>query len=178
MHRRLLPLTLLAGVALGAAATDVAHPPATPPSPTTAARPDPPTSTPRPDSADEAVAVARTFATAARTWTAETYTTAWRTQLTLAAPGYRRALRQARPTAAQVQALRAERARAHATVLGTERDPRVALPRARVIVSLQERTDTAHGALAARTRNEVRLEQRDGRWRVTGWTLLAGDDRP
>src|SRR4051812_10246119 len=105
MRRRLLPLALLAGLAVGAAATDAAHPPTAPPPPAAQRRLREPSPTPQPAPADPAVAVARAYATAARSWTAATYRTAWERQLALAAPGYRRALRAARPTAAQIRAL-------------------------------------------------------------------------
>jgi hypothetical protein len=72
--------------------------------------------------------------------------------------------------------LDADRAEARATVVRSEHDPRVRPPRARVVVWLDEHLRTGQITRSSRTRNEVRLARHDGRWRVTGWTLLPDED--
>jgi hypothetical protein len=175
MIRLRTPL-LIAGIALGVAATNAAHPiqpPTTPERP--AARP---TTTPKPTSPTtshrEPLRLARAYALAATNWTARTRMAAWQRELVLAAPEYARALGAARPTRTRLRALRTERARSRATVVRADIDPQVRLPRVRVLVALRERTSSVAGTLAGQTRNEVLLEHSGGRWRVTGWSVLPG----
>lgn len=124
---------------------------------------------------DGAVTVARRYALAARNWTAHSYPSSWRAQLALATGPYRRGLRAARPTWAQLRVLRADRASNLAVVTRAARDPRVRDPRARVLVWLEERTTAGGQVLAGTTGNEVRLRRRHGGWRVTGWTAVPGN---
>jgi hypothetical protein len=150
--------------------------------PPRAARPAPagvtPSSSPRsraPIVVEDAITVARAYALTARNWTAATYERSWRRQLTLAAGAYRRQLRAARPTRAQLVALKSDMAASSATVTRVQPDARVRAPRARVVVWLAERTHAAGQTITGMTRNEVRLHRaREGRWRVTGWTALPG----
>ena len=123
------------------------------------------------------VDAARAYALAARNWTARSYTRSWRRQLTLTAGAYHRQLHAARPSRAQLAALEADAASSTATVTRVEADVRVRVPRARVVVWLVERTHAAGQTITGTTRNEVRLHRaRDGRWRVTGWTALPGQE--
>jgi hypothetical protein len=143
---------------------------------TPSARATPPSSSrPRASEIDAAVAVARAYALAARNWTARDYPAAWRHQLALATRYYRSQLQAARPTRAQLTAMRTDRAASSATVLKITRDPSVRTPRARVLVWLDERTRAAGQTVAGTTRNQVLLRRSpSGRWRVTGWTAIPG----
>ena len=175
---RLRTPLLVAAIALGVAATNAAHPIQSPstrapqrPSaqPTAMSKPASPAASQR-----EPLRVARAYALAATNWTARTRMAAWRRELALAAPGYARALRDARPTGAQLRALRVERVRSHTRITGADIDPQVRAPRARVLVAMRERTSSVAGALAGETHNQVLLEHSGGRWRVTGWSVLPG----
>ena len=129
------------------------------------------------DTADPVLATARAYALTARNWTAGTYRRAWRRELALTAATYRRQLRAARPTDAQLGALKTDAAASSATVTRIQRDARVPAPRARVLIWLAERTNVAGQTVTGTTRNEVRLlRRRDGRWRVIGWTALPGPE--
>jgi hypothetical protein len=118
------------------------------------------------------ISVARAYALAARTWSADTYELAWRRELELADGSYRRALVRARPTRTQVAALRADGAASRATVVRIV--PLVHGPRARVVVDLDERTTSGGQVVSAITRNEIRLRRFASRWRVVGFSALPG----
>jgi hypothetical protein len=139
-----------------------------------------PSNSPRPRAPviDGAITVARAYALAARNWTARTYVSAWRRQHALATGRYRNQLAAARPTRAQLAALRTDAAASSATALRVERDARVRGPHARVVVWLDERTHAAGQTIAGTTRNQVLLRlDRTGRWRVTGWTAIPGEGK-
>ncbi len=117
--------------------------------------------------------VATLYALAATNWTAEDRLAAWRRELALAAPAYRRQLGRARPTSRQRHALRQDGARNHATVTRVQLQRRAGA-QARVTVWVTERTSSGTGTLVGETRNRVRLQRRpDGRWRVSGWTAAT-----
>jgi hypothetical protein len=168
MNRR---AALLAFAALGA----LGHSGSPTPTPTPAPSTPSPAGIPQWPALDETITIAGRYALAARNWNAPSYRTAWRRQLALATGPYRRELRAARPTRAQLAALRADNASSLAVATRIQRDRRVRLPAARVLVWLGERTSAAGQVLSGATRNEVRLRRRGGRWRVTGWTALPGD---
>lgn len=178
MLARLRAPLLVAGIALGVAATNAAHP-VQPPTTRAPERPTAaPTVIPRSPSPAashrEQLRVARAYALSATNWTARTRMAAWQRELALATPEYARALQQTRPTRVRLRALRTERARSRATLTRADIDPQVRPPRARVLVALRERTSSVAGTLAGETRNQVLLEHRGGRWRVTGWSVLPG----
>lgn len=127
---------------------------------------------------DPAVATAARYALAARNWTPATYRRSWQAQLALAAGSYRRALLAARPDARYLAGLREEGARSQAQIADIERDPTIARPAARVIVTLAEVTLAAGQAIRGPTVNRVDLRLIDGRWRVIGWTVIPGAGGP
>jgi 3D (Asp-Asp-Asp) domain-containing protein len=134
-------------------------------------RPSPTPIAPRPASA--VLPLARAYALAARTWSADTFERAWRREVELAAGSYRRALLQSRPTRAQLAALRADAAASTATVVRITST--VTDARARVVVELDEHTRSGGLAVAGITRNEIRLRRVASRWRVVGFSALPGE---
>jgi hypothetical protein len=127
---------------------------------------------PRPRATPAAVAVATRFAVTARTWTASTRLNVWRSTLALTAGPYRRELLAARPTSAQLIALRDDNASSTATVVAIA--PAIRAHHAIVDVSLRERTIAAGTSLDGITRNRVELRLRNGDWRVVGFTAIPG----
>jgi hypothetical protein len=123
---------------------------------------------------DPAVDVARRYALAARNWTPATYKGSWERQIELAGGGYRRALVAKRPGPRELAALRGDRARSKARVLGAERDRHVHAPAARVLVALDEITEAGGQTIHGATLNEVRLRRRVSGWQVVGWTVIPG----
>lgn len=123
---------------------------------------------------DPVLDTARRFALAARNWAPATYRASWERQVALAGGGYRRALIAKRPGHRELVALRKDRARSQARVLVAERDRRVRVPSARVLVTLDEITYAGGQSIRGPTHNEVRLRRRGARWRVVGWTVLPG----
>jgi len=123
---------------------------------------------------DPALEPAARYALAARNWTPATYTRSWERQLVLAAGRYRRELAGRRPARAELAALRADASSSAARLVRAERDPRVVDPRARVLVTLQERTQATGQQIDGETVNEVKLRRLGARWRVVGWSVLPG----
>ncbi len=160
MHRRLLNPLLVVALLVGAAGIG----------------PDVPRqsdSRPREDAHGGAVRTASVYALVARNRTAGNRLTAWRCEIALASPAYRRELRRARPSRADLITLRLDHASASAQVVGARPDPSRTLPRARVVVTLRERIVTRDEQLTSETVNEVLLNHHRGIWLVTRWTLSA-----
>ena len=126
---------------------------------------------------DPAVGVAARYALAARNWTAATYLASWRRQLSLAGGRYRRELFAARPGPTELGQLREEGSSSKASPVRAERDPTVESPQARVIVTLRETTVANGQTIDGQTVNQVMLREIDGRWQVTGWTVIPGVSR-
>lgn len=126
---------------------------------------------------DPVVAVATRYALAARNWTAATYLASWRRQLSLAGGRYRRELFAARPGSTELGQLREEGSSSKASAVRAERDPTVESPQARVIVTLRETTVANGQTIDGQTVNQVTLREIDGRWQVTGWTVIPGVSR-
>lgn len=125
----------------------------------------------------EAVRVAVAYALATRNWSARTLRASWRAQHDVAAGAYRRSLNRARPRRGELDELTAARASSIAT-LAAPPTIRRSHRRAAVTVTLHERTATAGAVANATTANQVLVQLADGRWRVTGWTVLPGTDGP
>ncbi|MBE2320381.1 hypothetical protein DVA67_030740 [Solirubrobacter sp. CPCC 204708] len=171
MDRRLRIPLLVGCLAVGVAATNATQPVELPkPAPAANATPGPPP-------ADrQAARVATAYALTATNWTSRTRLTAWRRELALAAPDYRRQLRRTRPTRSWLRALRIERASSRSTVVAVEQVAAVRGSRARVLVTLRERTATSRGTLVGETRNQVLLQRSHGEWQVTRWTVFATEE--
>ncbi len=168
-----LAAVIVVGVATVAGGADQASAP-TPSASVPAAATPPVGEVARPATADPVLATARAYALAARNWTAATYRRAWRRELALTAGRYRRQLRAANPTDAQLGALTTDAAASSATVTRIQRDAHVPTPRARVLIWLAERTNVAGQTITGTTRNEVRLRRAGRDWKVTAWTALPG----
>lgn len=125
---------------------------------------------------DPVVAVATRYALAARNWTAATYLASWQRQVSLAGGRYRRELSAARP-ATELDQLREEASSSKASLIRAERDPTVESPESRVIVTLRETTVANGQRIDGQTVNQVTLHEADGRWQVTGWTVIPGPSR-
>jgi hypothetical protein len=125
-------------------------------------------------SRDPAVDIARRYALAARNWTSTSYRASWKVQIRLAGGRYRRELLSTRPDAAQLAALKRERAASRARVVHAQRDRAVPSPAAQVFLVLDETTVAGGQTIRGPTLNEVRLSSRRGRWRVTAWTVIPG----
>jgi hypothetical protein len=123
---------------------------------------------------DPAVDIARRYALAARNWTSTSYRASWEILIRLAGGRYRRELVSTRPDAAQLAALKRERAASRARVVHAQRDRAVPPPAAQVFVVLDETTVAGGQTIRGHTLNEVRLSSRRGRWRIIGWTVIPG----
>lgn len=126
---------------------------------------------------DPVVALAARYALAARNWTPGTYVSSWQQQISLAGEPYRRELSAARPGSAELGQLRNEGSRSQASLVRAERDPTVAPPNGRVIVTLQETTVANGQTIGGQTVNQATLREVGGRWQVTGWTVIPGASR-
>jgi len=126
---------------------------------------------------DPVVSVATRYALAARNWTAATYLASWQRQVSLAGGRYRRELSAAMPGSAELGQLREEGSSSKASAVRAERDPTVESPQARVIVTLRETTVANGQTIDGQTVNQVTLREVDGRWQVTGWTVIPGASR-
>jgi len=126
---------------------------------------------------DPVVSVAARYALAARNWTAATYLASWQRQISLAGGRYRRELSTAMPGSAELNQFREEGSRSKASLVSAERDPTVESPQARVIVTLRETTVANGQTIDGQTVNQVTLREIDGRWQVTGWTVIPGASR-
>jgi hypothetical protein len=118
------------------------------------------------------------YALAARNWTPATYSQSWQEQIELAGGRHRRELEATRPGPIELRSLRGDRAGSKATLVRTQRDPRIEAPEARVLVTLNESTIAVGQAIRGRTVNQVELRRRAGRWRVVGFTVLPGGATP
>jgi hypothetical protein len=117
-----------------------------------------------------ALAVARAFALASRTWTPATLRTHWRRQVTLSTGALRSTLRTTAPAAADIARVRADRASATATIL-TLAPIRAYAGTMQVVVRLRERVVAAGQAAEQTTANQVDLIRHGHAWRVTAFTL-------
>jgi hypothetical protein len=114
--------------------------------------------------------VAVRYATAARSWTADSYRAQYRRQLRLSTGPLRSALQDAAPTREQLAAYRADNARTDATVVAASR--LVKSPtQARYELVLDERSAAAGQIVHQRTAYVVELQQRSGAWRVTAFSV-------
>jgi hypothetical protein len=174
----LLTLVAVAGIAAAMIAALATRPVATrptgvesrPPMP----RPQPPARSPAPGPWDGATRVAVAYALTARNWDAAHYAASWRGQIGLSAGRYRRTLMGARPTLAQMHALRLQRAANRAEVIAARR---TSLPHggaAIVRVVLAELTSAADERVAGRTVNLVQVRRTRGHWRVVAWRVIPG----
>jgi hypothetical protein len=174
----LLALVAVAGIAaamIAALATRPVAPrptgvPSRPPMPRT----QPPARSPAPGAGDGAMRVAVAYALTARNWDAAHYAASWRAQIGLSTGRYRRALIAARPTDAQMHALRLQRAASSAELVAARRTSLSQNGTAIVRVVLAEVTSAAGERAVGRTINAVRLRRIGRRWRVVAWTVIPG----
>lgn len=120
-----------------------------------------------------AIATARAFALAARTWSPTTLRAHWRRQLTLSTGELRTTLRASAPTTTDLARLHADHASATATLL--DLTPTAATSdTTRLILRLTERITTAGTTTAQTTANRIDLIRHGTTWRVTAFTLAGG----
>jgi hypothetical protein len=124
-----------------------------------------------------ALAAARAYAVAARAWTPETYLRQWRRQVSGSAGSLRRALRGSKPTGPEIARLRADRARVDVTVVsvtpaGTA-TPAGGVPRASVVVALDETTTVGSASARRRTISRIELARHGRNWLVVGFEPAA-----
>jgi hypothetical protein len=177
-HTRLLAFLALLGITAAMIAAFASRPtaPRSHETPAAPRRLTSPAAPPHPSTRiDAPTRVAIAYALAARNWTAARYMASWRTQVRLSAGRYRRALRTALPSRAQLRALRVDRARSQARVLAVRRERATHRTDVPVLVALQESTSAGVSRIVGVTTNVVRLRRAAGHWRVVGWTVLPDD---
>jgi hypothetical protein len=125
-----------------------------------------PTTAPR---TDGALAVARSFALAARTWSAITLKANWRRQVSLSTGALRSTLRATAPARADLRRIRADHASATATLL-TLAPLRADAGSTQVIVRLRERITAAGQTTEQTTANTITLLAHGRTWRVSAFT--------
>jgi len=114
--------------------------------------------------------VAVRYATAARSWTPESYRAQYRRQLRLSTTSLRSALQDAAPTREQLAAYRTVNARMDATVVAAT--PLVESPsQARYELVLDEHSAAAGQTVRQRTAYVVELLARGGAWRVAAFSV-------
>lgn len=131
-------------------------------------QPDRATSTP-PVPPAGATDVARAYALAARSWTADTLRAHYQQQLRLSTGGLRRELQRYPPTRQQIAAYRADGARAAAAISDVQ-VVRLTATQITFSVILIERTTSAANTTSQRTVNTTELELNDGHWLVANFT--------
>jgi hypothetical protein len=125
-----------------------------------------------PAHADAALAVARSFALAARTWSPTTLRRNWRRQIALSTGALRATLRTTAPLAGDVARLRADHASASATIV-TLAPIRADAGTTQVLVRLTERITAAGQTTTQTTANQVELIRAGRGWRVSAFTLAG-----
>jgi hypothetical protein len=127
---------------------------------------------------DPLIALAASYALAARNWTPATYADSWQQQIGLAGGRHRRELEARRPGRVELRALREDRARSKARLVRAQRDRRTAVSDSRVLVTLDETTVTGGQTVRGLTVNQVELRRLARRWLVVGFTVLPGGPTP
>lgn len=121
------------------------------------------------------LAIATHYALAATNWRGAGYLAAWRAQRRLASARYRRQLALARPSAAELRWREREGQAERGEIVAAE-TVATSKTRARVLVSLRQRTIALDRSAEIVSLNEVRLVRERRRWCVARWSVLPLTD--